>query len=163
MSLCFPKIWKLSKHCKNCECCPVSLFIVRSLKDCHDWGTQISEMSSVSQGFTIHKSVQECFPSVLVIGHGHSHDPSLGLLFDNLRSLFCMIGIISMWYRSPIDKGPPLGKVWTWYAGLAIRSRIPDFVQTKSSKREWSVIYRHCNALVSLEKIPSPYQEKWPE
>ena len=87
------QILKLSKHCKNYECCPVSLFIVRSLKDCHDWGTQLSEMSSVSQGFTIHKSVQECFPSVLVIGHGHSHDPSLGLLFDNLRSPFWKLGV----------------------------------------------------------------------
>ena len=25
------KIWKSKKHCKNCKCCPVSLFIARSL------------------------------------------------------------------------------------------------------------------------------------
>ena len=36
----------------------------------------------------LHKSVQECFSSVLVICHGNSHNPSLGLLFDNLRSPF---------------------------------------------------------------------------
>ena len=42
---------------------------------------------------TLHKSVQECFPGVLVIGHGHSHDPSLGLLFDNPRSPFCKLGV----------------------------------------------------------------------
>ena len=38
---------------------------------------------------TLHKSVQECFPGVLVIGH----DPSLGLLFDNPRSPFCKLGV----------------------------------------------------------------------
>ena len=64
-------------HRKNCECCAVSLFIVRSLR--LSW-LRYSTFRNVFSFTRLHKSVQECFPSVLEIGHGHGH----GLNCQNL-------------------------------------------------------------------------------
>ena len=57
---------------------------------------------------TLHKTFQECFLGVLMIGHGHSHGPSLGLLFDNPRSPFCKLGVRDAY---PYQNGWILGKV----------------------------------------------------
>ena len=42
------------KRCKNCECCPVSLFIVRVTMIVRHSGSQLSEMSTTSHKFTNH-------------------------------------------------------------------------------------------------------------
>ena len=47
---------QISKLCKNCTCCPVSLLKCQITMNVIIWGSQWSDMSTFSQGFTGHQA-----------------------------------------------------------------------------------------------------------
>ena len=86
------------KHRKNCECCPVSLLIVKSHYDCHKFRfSTVFQLSTMSHKFTSH-----------VVGLWSSYGPSslwlnvlkghnyLGLPFEGVLSvhIFVFFGLL---------------------------------------------------------------------
>ena len=65
-----------AKHRKNCECCPVSLLIVRSKKDCHDFRFSIVRIVfSVSNVTSLWDCLCHCHLVGQVISPYHPQRP----------------------------------------------------------------------------------------